>query len=125
MKRNTTQRKAIEQVFNRHKGPLGVNEVLAYGRKLVETLNQATVYRNLRILIDEGWLKKISHPSLGTLYERTGKGHHHFFHCRECNRAYDLPGCALNEEEAAPDGFVLEAHEIFLYGVCQFCAGTK
>ena len=123
MRRNTTQRKAIEQVFRERERPLGVDEVLRYGRKLVESLNQATVYRNLKLLIDDGWLKRISHPSLGALYERTEKGHHHHFHCRECNRAFELPGCAL-KENTAPDGFVVEDHEIFLFGVCPSCVGV-
>lgn len=121
MRRNTTQRMAIEQVFNLHDRPLGVDEVLRYGRKLVESLNQATVYRNLKLLIDDGWLKRISHPSLGALYERTGRGHHHHFYCRECDRAFDLPGCALKEEDVAPDGFVVEDHEVFLFGICPSC----
>jgi Fur family ferric uptake transcriptional regulator len=56
---------AIEQVFRQHERPLGVDEVLKYGRKLVESLNQATVYRNLKHLIDDGWLKRIFHPLEG------------------------------------------------------------
>lgn len=121
MRRNTTQRMAIEKVFNQHERPLSVDEVLKYGCKMVESLNQSTVYRNLKILIDDGWLERILHPSLGALYERTGKGHHHHFHCRECKRVFELPGCALKEEEAAPYGFVVEDHEIFLFGVCPSC----
>lgn len=124
LRRNTTQRKAIEQVFMQHDGPLGVDEILELGRVFVRSLNQATVYRNLKILIDDGWLKRIFHPSLGTFYERTGKVHHHHFHCRECNRAYELPGCALNEDEAAPDGFIVTDHEVFLFGICPSCAGA-
>jgi len=122
LRRKTAQRVAIEKVFTEHDRPLGVDEVLACGRKLVDSLNQATVYRNLKMLIDDGWLKRLSHPSLGTLYERTGKGHHHHFHCRKCNRAFELPGCALNEAEAAPKGYVIEDHEIYLFGVCPSCA---
>jgi Fur family ferric uptake transcriptional regulator len=30
----------------------------------------------------------------------------------------------LNEDEAAPDGFVVEGHEVFLFGVCPSCAGV-
>ncbi len=123
-RRKTRQRTAIEQVFSKHERPLRVDEVLAYGRQFVEPLDKATVYRNLNILVDNFWLKRLFHPSLGTLYERTGKGHHHHFHCRECNRAFELPGCALKEDVAAPDGFVLEDHEIFLFGVCQSCLGV-
>ena len=76
MRRNTTQRMAIEQVFRQHERPLGVDEVLKYGRKLVESLNQATVYRNLKLLIDDGWLKRISHPYHQAFYpkEYTRKG---------------------------------------------------
>lgn len=124
MKRITTQRKAIERVFTQHERPLAVDEILVYGREYVTSLNKATIYRTLKILTDDGWLEKIFHPSLGTLYERSGKDHHHHFFCRECNRAYELPGCALKVENAAPDGFVIEDHEVFLLGKCATCAGT-
>lgn len=122
MRRNTTQRTAIEEVFKQHDRPLGVEEVLAYGRNLVESLNKTTVYRNLNLLVDDEWLRRITHPSLGTLYERAGGGHHHHFHCRNCNRAFKLPGCALKKEGIAPDGYVVEDHEIFLFGICPACA---
>ena len=121
MKRKTSQRAAIEQVFCEQDRPLGIEEILESGRLVVESLNQATVYRNLKLLLENGWLRQVYHPSLGTLYERTGKGHHHHFHCRLCNRVYDLPGCAVNEKEAAPAGFVVEDHECFLFGVCPGC----
>ena len=126
MKRKTSQRAAIEQVFCQLDRPLGIEEILETRRMAVESLNQATVYRNVKLLLENGWLKQVCHPSLGTLYERTGKGHHHHFHCRVCNRVYDLPGCALNEREAAPSGFLVEDHECFLFGVCPAChAGWK
>jgi Fur family ferric uptake transcriptional regulator len=122
MKRKTSQRTAIEQVFQAEDRPLGIEEILRQGRSLVETLNQATVYRNLKLLVDRGWLKPVNHPALGTLYERTGKAHHHHFHCHDCNRVFELPGCTLNQEAAAPAGFIVEDHEIFLFGICPACA---
>ena len=122
MKRKTSQRAAIEQVFRQQDRPLRIDEILQHGRAVVPSLNQATVYRNLKLLVEDGWLALISHPSLGTFYERAGKGHHHHFHCRGCNRLFELPGCALNLAEAAPKGFVLEDHLIYLSGVCPTCA---
>ncbi|MDJ0624088.1 MAG: transcriptional repressor [Desulfocapsaceae bacterium] len=121
MKRITSQRRAIEAVFAKHDRPLTVEEILNYGRKSVPSLNIATVYRTLKILTDNGSLVKVFHPSFGTLYERSGKDHHHHFFCRECNRAYELPGCALKVDDAAPDGFVVEDHEVFLLGKCPKC----
>lgn len=125
LKRNTTQRTAIEKVFLDHKRPLSVDEILNYGRESVPSLNQATVYRNIKNLIDSGWLTRLSHPALGNLYERSGKEHHHHFHCRACNKAFELPGCALKLDKAAPEGFVVEDHDIFLFGVCPSCSDSE
>jgi Fur family transcriptional regulator, ferric uptake regulator len=121
MKRKTSQRNAIQQVFRKKDCPLGADEVLCAARQIVDSLNQSTVYRNLKILVEKGWLRKIKHPALGTLYESTAKDHHHHFHCRNCNKVFDLPGCALNEAESTPPGFVTERHEVFLFGVCADC----
>ncbi len=121
MRRNTIQKTAIEKVFRQHERPLGIDEVVTYGRELVKSLNQATVYRNLKILIEDGWLERIAHPVLGVLYERTGKGHHHHFYCRECDLTFDLPGCPVNEDDATPEGFIVEDHELFLFGICPSC----
>jgi Fur family transcriptional regulator, ferric uptake regulator len=122
MQRKTSQRAAIEEVFRVADRPLGIEEILQQGRTRVESLNQATVYRNLKLLVEQGWLKPVSHPAMGTLYERAGKGHHHHFHCHDCNRVFELPGCTLNQQTAAPQGFIVEEHDVFLFGVCPSCA---
>lgn len=121
MKRKTVQRDAIQEVFLRKNRPLRVEEILEFGRSAVESLNQATVYRNLKLLVESGWLRTIHHPEAGTLYERAEKEHHHHFHCRSCDRVFELPGCALNERKSTPPGFIAEGHEVFLFGLCSSC----
>ena len=120
--RKTNQKSAIEQVFRQQDRPLGIEEILKHGRKTVKSLNQATVYRNVKCLIGKGWLRRINHPLLGPIYERTDKEHHHNFHCHACNRVFELPGCYLSKKLSVPDGFVVEGHEIFIFGVCPSCA---
>lgn len=120
MQRKTTQRDAIQEVFIQQDRPMGVEEVLASGKELVASLNQATVYRNLKTLVEKGWLNQITHPSLGTLYERSGKGHHHHFHCHQCNHLYCLAGCPLPHVPRT-DGFIVEEHELFFSGICPNC----
>ena len=121
MERRTSQRAAIRQAFVDENRPLGVEDVLRAGQRMVPSLNQATVYRNLKLLAEEGWLSRIHHPVLGTLYERTRLAHHHHFLCRVCRRVFELPGCALSET-AVPPGFVMDNHEVFLSGSCYSCA---
>jgi len=121
MKRRTTQRDAIQQVIREKDRTLNAEEILCAARRVVKSLNQSTVYRNLKLLVEKGWLQKINHPVRGPLYERTAKGHHHHFHCRSCNKVFELPGCLLKENASTPQGFVTEKHEVFLFGVCATC----
>lgn len=121
MRRNTTQRRAIEEAFRRGEHPLGIEEILRAGRRTVRSLNQATVYRNLKLLVDEGWLRRIATPDAGTVYERAGKEHHHHFQCRACDQVFELSGCALNERKSTPPGFLTESHEVFFFGLCAEC----
>lgn len=121
MKRKTTQRNAIQEVFQQIDRPLGIDEILKTGRQTVTSLNQATVYRNLKLLVQKGWLKKINTPDLGALYERSGKEHHHHFQCRSCDRLFEISGCAFNERSSTPPGFITEGHEVYLYGICSAC----
>ncbi len=123
MKRKTNQRNAIQEVFQKIDRPLGVDEILEAGRQTVGSLNQATVYRNLKILVQSGWLKKIHTPELGSLYEKAGKEHHHHFQCRSCDRLFEISGCAFNERSLTPPGFVTESHEVYLFGLCPACKG--
>jgi Fur family transcriptional regulator, ferric uptake regulator len=121
IKRKTIQRGAIRQILEQSKGPLGVKEVLEAARGFLPGLNQSTVYRNLKVLVEEGRLLKLNHPTLGTLYERAGRVHHHHFYCRICDRVIELQGCGLDESRGMPVGFVAESHEVFLFGVCSSC----
>jgi Fur family ferric uptake transcriptional regulator len=123
MQRKTSQRNAIQEVFRGDDRPLGIEEILQAGRQLVESLNEATIYRNLKILVETGWLTRVNSPKLGTLYERAGKKHHHHFQCRSCDRLFEIAGCALKESKMAPPGFVTEGHEVLVFGVCSSCRG--
>ncbi len=124
MRRKTSQRAAIERILLQESRPLSPLEVLEIGRRIVPSLNLATVYRNLKLLTETGRLVRLSHPILGTIYEPQGKDHHHHFHCRACRRVFDIPGCAYSESQPLPKGFVTESHEVFLFGICPHCAST-
>lgn len=122
MTRQTSQRSAIEQAIRNSGRPMGIDEILSKGKEIVESLNQATVYRNVKQLLASGTVRQLLHPTQGSLYETAEKDHHHHFHCNSCNKVYDVPGCALKEEGIVPKGFVVEDHEIFLYGKCPKCS---
>lgn len=122
MQRDTKQRRAIRRAFEEAGHPLSPKEVHTAAQRDVEALGIATVYRNIRSLQEEGWLEAVELPGEPARYEVAGKEHHHHFHCRECDRVYEVEGCPGNLQTVTPRGFRLESHEFVLYGLCDRCA---
>jgi len=122
MKRNTKQRDAIRRVFDHESDPLSPQEVLARSQSHCPGLGIATVYRNVKALLEEGWLVAVRVPGEPDQYERAGKRHHHHFQCRSCGYLFDIDGCVAGLDQMVPTGFELDGHELTLYGRCDQCA---
>ena len=63
--RNTRQKQAIRDAFIEADRPLSPEEALAAAQRLYATLGIATVYRNIKSLLAEGWLEPVSLPGAG------------------------------------------------------------
>lgn len=122
MDRNTRQRQTIRHVFEEAGRPLSPQEVLQAGQVHIPGLGIATVYRTLKGLVEEEWLMPVALPGEPLRYEIAGKGHHHHFRCRLCDRVFEISGCLTNLQQLAPRGFRIEGHEVVLYGMCLTCA---
>lgn len=120
-KRDTQQRRAIRAAIDEANRPLSPREVLDSAKRTSPGLGIATVYRTLKTWVEEGGLTQVDLPGEAPRYEATGKQHHHHFHCRSCDRVYELFGCPENLRSLTPAGFTLEAHEVVLYGRCAAC----
>ena len=125
LQRNTRQKSAIRDVFIAVDRPLGPQEVLDHAGTRIKGMGIATVYRNIKALVEEGWLTPVDLPGDSSRYEVSGKAHHHHFHCRNCGKVFDLPGCPVQVKLNLPVGFVATAHELVLYGRCDVCSVTS
>lgn len=125
MERNTRQRDAIREVFIAAKQPLNPFEVLVAGRGALRGLGIATVYRTINALVQSGWLNAVELPGDSPRYERSGSGHHHHFQCRGCSGVFEVRGCPGDLKSLIPAGFLLEGHEVVLYGRCGTCAVAR
>ena len=61
--RNTKQKDAIRAAFVETGRPLSPEEVLSYAQRNVADLSIATVYRNLKIMVEEKWLLSCNCPA--------------------------------------------------------------
>lgn len=101
------------------------DEVLEGARREAPSLGTATVYRALKAGIEGGWLVEVRLPGERSIaYELAGKSHHHHFECRSCGRVFDVEGCPGHLKQLIPPGFVMEDHELVLYGRCESCANS-
>ncbi|GEM85590.1 Fur family transcriptional regulator [Meiothermus granaticius] len=121
MERSTRQRQAIRAVLEEIDRPLSPQEVLSAAQHKVPGLGIATVYRTLKGMVEEGMAVAVELPGNPPRYERSGKKHHHHFHCIACGKAFELEGCPGDFAFMAPRGFQTQGHEIVLYGRCAEC----
>lgn len=120
-RRNSRQRHAVQQAIEQAGRPLLPPEILVLAQIAQPSLGIATVYRNLKILVDAGEAKTVDLPGEATRYESAHHGHHHHFHCSKCQQVFDFHGCPPNLDTLAPRGFSVARHELTLYGVCAGC----
>lgn len=121
MVRRTRQKEAIQTVLEDQQNPLTPVEIHGLAARMVSGIGMATVYRSLRSLVDEKRVVAVEIPGQPPRYERANKGHHHHFVCRSCGGVFELEKCASGIRNMAPSGFVVEDHEIILYGTCGDC----
>ena len=80
MERNTRQRSAIREAIAQADRPLLPQEVLDAAQQAVPGMGLATVYRNLKGLVEEGALQAVNLPGENPRFEVAGHQHHHHFH---------------------------------------------
>lgn len=123
MTRRTDQKAAIGAVIEAAERPLTAQEICELAQEAVPGLGIATVYRNVKSLVESDGLCAVDLPGEPTRYERADLGHHHHFQCDECGRVFDVHGCPGGVKAIVPDGFQLRHHEILMYGRCDACSG--
>jgi Fur family ferric uptake transcriptional regulator len=125
MERSTRQRSSIRMAMETARRPLLPGEILAAAQHEVPNMGLATVYRNLKQLLDAGEIQVVDLPGEVSRYELSGHKHHHHFSCNTCHRVFDVHECPGNMNSLAPKGFVVESHELTLYGRCNECRTGK
>ncbi len=128
--RHTAQRQAIQSVLENAEGPLSRAEIFRKAQRLKAGLGQATVYRTLKLLEEQGKVRSVWLERSEVRYESADLGHHHHFRCRLCHRVFDLQAapqaCQLpGNQLLAEAGFLVESHQVTLTGLCPLCCSGR
>ncbi len=119
--RNTKQKTALRHAFESADRPLSPEEALNLAASEVKGINLATIYRNIKQLVEDGFLAEVELMNEPSRYELAGKEHHHHFRCRKCDKVFDLGGCTHEIDRLVPRGYRVEEHQILFYGLCKSC----
>ena len=133
MERTTRQRDAVLTAIEQAGRALTPGEILALAQASVASLNLSTIYRHINALQEEARVVKVLLPGQAARFEaacvddhhRGEAHHHHHFHCDACDRVYALHACPGSMQELAPAGFVVQAHQITLRGLCADCSKAQ
>ena len=122
--RQTRQRDAVLRVIAEADGPLSIPEIHERARREHAAIGLATIYRTLKLLQEGKQILGVILPSGESRFETVERGHHEHFQCRGCQHVFDLHTCPLQLPRNAvlDGGFVVEDHELTLYGLCPGCA---
>jgi Fur family ferric uptake transcriptional regulator len=121
MERITKQGTAILNAIKAAERPLLAQEILDAATAEAPGMGIATVYRNIKSLLENGLIGTVYLPGENPRYESSHHHHHHHFHCTLCDKVYDIHDCPGNLQQLAPDGFQVDSHELTLYGSCSSC----
>jgi Fur family ferric uptake transcriptional regulator len=123
----TPQRQVIIDRLFRVGGHFTAEALMADVRSADASIGSATIYRTLRLLVEEGLLDEHRfNDGEGTRFELSeDRAHHDHVICVECGliREFEEPLIEQLQERISQQlGFTLETHTHQLYGYCADCA---
>lgn len=88
------------------------------------TVSLGNVYRNLSILVEQGFVRKLDFGSTFDRYELADEQHAHFV-CRNCNGIFDLPMPNFADytgRMSSTEGHEFLSSRVEFFGLCRDCA---
>ncbi len=122
-RRHSKQRETILAMLRSTRAHPTADQIYDEVRKQVPRISKGTVYRDLKILQEDGAVKELSLPDTVSRFDATTEPHYHF-RCDRCKRVFDLDepvDQALDERVANRTGYKVTHHELEFRGLCRDC----
>jgi Fe2+ or Zn2+ uptake regulation protein len=121
--RMTPQRLAILNILENAGKHLTPQEIYEQAQRAMPGMTEATVYRTLSFLTQQG-LVLAAHVGSGQLvYEIAGHDHHHLI-CRACGDTQEIDHAlllSLYQQFQASTGYRIDSMHVTFFGLCPDC----
>jgi Fur family transcriptional regulator, ferric uptake regulator len=124
-RRPTRQRAAVAAALADVDEFRSAQELHALLRGEGEKVGLATVYRTLQAMAAEGSIDMLRTADGEAVYRACSTGHHHHLVCRQCGKAVEVEGPAVErwaDRISEEHGFTDVQHTLEIFGTCADCA---
>ena len=122
--RITRSRRAAVRAVSARPGHFTAEEL----RRELPRLGRATVYRNIKLLQEAGFLCRVLLEDGSRPYRLSHRSHHHHLVCVQCGAVQDLLDCDVSDvlrSLVKRTGFEMEGHRLEVYGRCRTCRNAR
>ncbi len=123
MVRKSKQREAILGLLKGTNSHPTADWIYEQVRKEIPNISLGTVYRNLKLLKQEGKVLELDLAGTLSRFEANGRNHHHF-RCEQCGCIFDVDEPVdeeIDERVARKTGFKVSDHRLEFRGLCEDC----
>ncbi|WP_457625983.1 Fur family transcriptional regulator [Persephonella sp.] len=125
-RRNTQQRKVILEILRSTDIHPTADWIYERARQVIPNISLGTVYRNLKILKDEGLILELNDGKQSRFDGRIDE--HFHFKCTSCNSIYDIDRheiVQIDKEKLGREGYTVQGCEVVFTGICPKCNGNQ
>lgn len=123
MRRRSKQKEAILRVLKSTTSHPTADWVYERVRREIPNISLGTVYRNLRLLTQEGEVQELDLTGGVSRFDANTSNHYHF-RCERCGRVFDLEEAVdetMDARVAEKTGFKVTHHCLEFRGLCNDC----
>lgn len=121
--RLTPQRLTVLQILNETSGHLSALEICQLANTRLPGMTEATVYRTLDFLVEQG-LALAAHIGSGRIVYESANHHHDHLICRHCGHTAEIDHADLHtlfESFEKTTGFHIDSSHVTFFGLCPDC----
>lgn len=127
MTRNSKQRTIILMVLKSANHHPTADWIYEQARKIIPNISLGTVYRNLKLLKEEGVILELDFAGTVSRFDGNTKDHQHF-RCEQCGQVFDVDEPlqkGIDKKVAKQIGGQVFNHLLEFRGVCKDCQPRK
>ena len=118
MSRSTNQRTQVYTIVKESVAHPSAEEVYFQAKTAIPNISLGTVYRNLKLLAQEGLIREIHFGSGPSRYDGMLEAHEHFI-CTNCNKVVDITPTITRPNLG---GKVVTGYRLDYFGTCEACS---